>query len=282
LLIVTQEKDSLESVSDGDDGDDGFAASFDENENVHETPAKNAPEPPVRAPEKTPAPVMAAEMTPAPVMAAEMTPATVLAPKRTPAQVSKVLGKAPRYEQTGTTLAPAKAKAAKKVTPRRKVTVSIATTPATTPANTATAINTTAAPLTPKKKKRKAPNEAIDPNSPTKRMENGRLSHVCDHGTLPEVEATYFTEKQLKKANYPQKCDECTKLFTHKSQVDFKTYCRVNSNAPVHICGNALNHQDHACVFALCHGCYTNKNLHKKARRTRGKPELLQPGQKGV
>ncbi len=281
MLIVAQEKDSLESVSDDDDGDDGFAASFDENENVHETPAKNAPEPPVRAPEKTPAPVMAAEMTPAPVMAAEMTPATVLAPKRTPAQVSKVLGKAPRYEQTGTTLAPAKAKAAKKaMTPPKKVTPTTAST-ATTPANTATATNTTAAPSTPKKK-RKTPNEAIDPNSPTKRMENGRLSHVCDHGTLPEVEGTYFTEKQLKKENYPQKCDECTKLFTHKSQVDFKTYCRVNSNAPVHICGNALNHQDHACVFALCHGCYENKNLVKKARRTRGKPELLQPGQKGV
>jgi hypothetical protein len=127
-------------------------------------------------------------------------------------------------------------------------------------------------PGTPRRKKRKA-----DVGSPP-RMANGCLQHDCDHSDLALicVEAGYFTERLLQTDNYPNKCvgDKCNKLFTNKRKgLDLSTYCKVTPYAPARVCRNSMNHRDHQCVFALCHGCFNQKiatSPVKRARKMRG------------
>jgi hypothetical protein len=128
------------------------------------------------------------------------------------------------------------------------------------------------APRTPSNNKRKAP---VD--SPP-RMANGCLLRSCKHNDLAlvSVEAGYFTDILLQKENYPNKCvgDKCNKLFTNKSRgLDLTKYCKVTPDAPARVCRNSLNHRDHKCVFAICHGCFNTRiatSPVKRARKTRG------------
>ena len=109
-------------------------------------------------------------------------------------------------------------------------------------------------------------------------MANGSLEHDCDHSdlALESVEAEYFADRLLLSENYPNKCvgEKCNKLFTSKRKdLDLTAYCKVTPYAPARVCRNSIQHRDHQCVFALCHGCFNTKlaaSPVKRARKTRG------------
>jgi hypothetical protein len=127
--------------------------------------------------------------------------------------------------------------------------------------------------------------QVAQPDTPTKRMENGRNLYSCQKhrlDTLESCEGAWFTKAQLEKENYPTACvgEQCKKLFTTAKKFDGKKYCKVNATLCAYVCRNALNHRDHECTFAYCNSCFSKKNLESTTTRTRKRVQRIQPGEK--
>lgn len=79
----------------------------------------------------------------------------------------------------------------------------------------------------------------------------------AQHNTLSQLvsqdNASWFKKEYLNNLRYPVRtCDECKQ--------EFGTTLKVGTHSPVWTCNNAMK-KDHACVYALCNGCFGMKLL---------------------
>ena len=117
----------------------------------------------------------------------------------------------------------------------------------------------------------------------TKRMKNGHRAYICNHANdleLVEFPKTYFTEEEMKKnKNYPTKCASCGKgFFVGRKVPDGRV--KVDNNNAVWCCQNGMNHRDHKCTYAKCHGCFALKEGQTtQPKRNRVQRKIVNPGE---
>ena len=144
------------------------------------------------------------------------------------------------------------------------------------------------APRTPAKKAKPSAIENLPPGvrSPH-RMSNNLYCYGCDHDNeeaTSACEANYFTKEALAQDNYPQRCaGTCKELFSTM---------KINHLNRIWCCKNAINHEEHPCVWAICTRCKTIRDeemlakngssgrASRASRSSRNKRVVLEPGEK--
>ena len=119
----------------------------------------------------------------------------------------------------------------------------------------------------------------------TKRMKNGHRAYICNHANMDELvefPASYFADALMKKKkNYPTHCAGCGKgFFVGRGKAPLGRV-KVDNNNPVSCCQNAMNHRDHKCTHAKCHGCKAVALTKQTGRPTRKREQrtIVSPGE---
>lgn len=113
--------------------------------------------------------------------------------------------------------------------------------------------------------------------SPQKMANGGYAVLECikeGHGecSLVPVYPSHFTAQMMAKDNYPQTCSKCHRLMKtgRKSDSDKDdNIVRIGGPIDAMMCQNALNHEDHKCVYCECPECYAMRFSAKTKRSLR-------------